>query len=180
METTVNRSMSLPMDLLQQFINPVFVETGTFDGRTVQQALDAGFRDVRSVEYNRELYSESMARFISNGRVKLWHGDSVDMLPYMLNDLRAPVTFWLDAHAQGPDTGQPHECPLIEELKIISRHQLKNHVIMIDDRRLMGCGFWSNVCESDVVWHMRYINPRYKIEYRDSLVARGDIIVAHL
>lgn len=174
------RSMTLPMDLLQKYINPVFIETGTFDGRTVQQALDAGFKDVRSVESDPVLYKTAQKRFHGDKRVKLWFGDSAQVLPEMMAGVRAPITFWLDAHKQDNHASN-NILPLLEELKMISRLKIRNdNIIMIDDRRLMGQGFWAEVCESDVVWHLRFMNPRFVIEYVDSLAARGDIILAHL
>lgn len=172
-------SMTLPNSVLQQFVTDTFVETGSYDGRTIQQALDCGFKEVRSVEVSPSWYEECKQRYGDDERVKLYLGDSIEMLPKMLEGITKPATLWLDAHIQEGAHGI-HAAPLLYEIYELSHMPVNRHIIMIDDRRLMGTdGDWSSVTERQVLMMIQTINPDYKINYYDSKAAPQDIIVAH-
>lgn len=175
-----NESMTLPNVVLQKFVSDIFIETGSYDGRTIQQALDCGFKEVRSVELNEEYYDICVFRFRNEPRVKLYRGDSVLVLPYMLADITKPVTFWLDSHIQEETVGL-YAAPVMQELGIIATLQpMRPNTIMIDDRRLMGQEWWKDVHEYDILKMLGQINHHYVIEYFDSKAAADDIIVAHV
>jgi hypothetical protein len=106
---------------------PSFIECGTGGGYSIRQAADLFDKcytiDVDSVELN-----------IPN--VTFYHGQSVDYLQSIIKNLKGYALFWLDAHYSGStpnNTGIP-ECPLIEEIKLISAYQ--ESLIIIDDARL--------------------------------------------
>jgi len=63
----------------------VFVETGTYLGDTVQIALDAGYDLVHSIEVDQEMFDHCQNRFKDNPKVKLWFGDSVDIVPNIVD-----------------------------------------------------------------------------------------------
>jgi hypothetical protein len=176
-----NTSMTLPKGTLAKYMNPVFLETGSYDGRTIQMALDVGFKEVRSIEIAKRYYDMCCMRFSGNDSVKLWHGDSLSLLAAMIADIKEPVTFWLDAHIQEGYLGQL-AVPTLKELEIIADHPIKTHTILVDDRRLMGTTgtLWQNVLEYDVIRYMRRINPNYEISYEDNNVEKDDIIVAQV
>lgn len=124
----------------------VFIETGTCMGRTVQMALDAGFKRVKSVEFSAHFYEHSVRLFNKNPKVELFLGKSVERLPEMLADLDAPAVIWLDAHVSGEASGGYQDWVekqeksdfdqnniLTRELEIIFEHR-KDHVILIDDQ----------------------------------------------
>jgi len=46
--------------LFEKYPNPVFIETGTYHGEGIQYALQAGFKNVRSVELSEPLYQMSV------------------------------------------------------------------------------------------------------------------------
>ena len=65
------------------------------------------------------------------------------MLENLIDKLlpQEPVLFYLDAHFSGGDTGGvdiDNGCPVLRELKTISKRNVKGDVIFIDDMRLMG------------------------------------------
>ena len=96
-------------------------------------------------------------------------GESSGLLPQILAAIGEPVVFWLDAHYSGGVTAKgATECPLERELQIIADHAWHNHIILIDDVRLMGSGDYPSlerVCEL-----VGRINPRYRIEVRDDML----------
>lgn len=71
--------------------------------------------------------------------LKLICGDSPKVLEDILKDINEPVCFWLDAHAGAMKYARGNEdVPLLEELDVISRHKIKEHIIAIDDAHLFG------------------------------------------
>ena len=141
------------------------------------------------------MYENCCEKFKNNSKVKLWFGDSVDIIPKIMDDLIEPATFWLDAHASGPLRGGRYApCPLVLELEAIygkkkikftnngsetyvEKSLIDSHTIMIDDRRLFGSAEWGFVQENQIMDILLKINPNYKINYLDGHQA-NDIICA--
>ena len=78
-----------------------FVETGTFEGYSVQVALDHGYEEVFSCELFPERYGKCLERFEDNDNVNLWLGDSDDAFSEMMSKVDKKSCFWLDAHGEG-------------------------------------------------------------------------------
>lgn len=187
---------NIKIEYLQKYgSGKVFVETGTYLGDTAQLALDAGFELVHTIEVDQGMYDKCYSRFKDNKNVKLWFGDSVDIIPQIVNILTEPATFWLDAHASGPLPGGRYApCPLVLELESIygkkslrltnngseiyhQKSSIDTHTIMVDDRRLLGTQEWGYVQEKQIMDLLLAINPNYKIYYLDGHQA-NDIICA--
>lgn len=149
------------------FLNPYFVETGTYAGSGIAKALAAGFAHVLSVEYDAHLFSNAQRRFKNDARVQLWRGDSSKDLWRMIQDINEPITFWLDAHIFPPLPNGGKNCPLIEELEQIKRHHIKTHTILIDDMHCAGTQSFDYLTKEDLVREILKINPRYTITYVD-------------
>jgi hypothetical protein len=176
----------LPPDLLKRYANEVFVESGTFHGEAVQTALDVGFHLVFSVEISYDLFVENKKKFAGQEKVQLYWGDSVNWLPTMINVIRRPITFWLNARGMERDNlhgwehGE-HTLPLMVELDIIKKHPIKNHIIMINRAHLIKDDpEWKGVKMDLVRYALSQINPGYRIEFEDSNYISQDILVAHL
>ena len=175
---------SLTKKVLEKYSNKYFVETGTHLGNSVQLALDCEFEKVISMEINPEKVAAVNERFsdeIASGRVVILHGDTVDVFPEALKLLDAPATFWLDAHWDDGPKGE-YLCPLPIELEEISKHSVKEHTLLIDDRRLFGVNgtTWGFTIDEDGIMELiTDINSDYKILYEDGCVA-NDIIVAKI
>jgi hypothetical protein len=113
----------------------VLVETGTYLGDTVAANLEV-FGRIYSIELSDELYENAVTRFRRCRHVKLLHGNSGEMLPDVIQEIRVPTLFWLDGHYSGYNTAKgPTETPIYEELRAIFGHPSRNHVILIDDAR---------------------------------------------
>lgn len=155
-----------------------FIETGTYLGDTVHLAVEAGYKKVHSTELNSELFSNAVKLFASNQRVQIWLGDSVDILPEILESVKTPATYWLDAHASGPlGGGKSGGSPVIDELRLIRDLGNNESTIFIDDRRLFGSAEWSGVKEEDAIALLKEINPNYNIYYLDGHT-KEDVICA--
>src|SRR6267378_1270054 len=117
-----------------------FVETGTFEGESVQRALPF-FEEIHSVELSEMYFEKAVQRFEREKNVHLHHGDSVRFLKQVQQALKEKaVLYWLDAHWCSADetAGSTSQCPVLEELDAISRLGAES-VILIDDARLFLC-----------------------------------------
>jgi hypothetical protein len=128
-----------------------FVESGTGEGAAVAQAVAAGFPIIHSIEIVDELVDAARRKFKNWPQVKIWRGDSRDVLPILLKELPGgPALFWLDGHFPGADYGlrsydsEPDvrtRLPLEDEIGIISKaRQHCRDVILIDDARVYQSG----------------------------------------
>lgn len=171
------------------------METGTYMGDTVRLAKEFGFKKIHSIEINEALYMSAKKAFEGDDSIKIWFGDSVDMIPEIMKELEGEATFWLDAHASGPLPGGRHgPSPLELELKTIcgreifkfenysakktfERRTVNTHTIFIDDRRLLGTPEWGNVSQDMILKAINIINKDYKLYYLDGHV-QEDIICA--
>lgn len=116
--------------------NEVFIETGSYTGEGIKNAIFAGYKKIYSIELVEKYHRFCKNYFKYIDWVNLYHGDSVEQLPNILNELNTSATIWLDAHYSGGDTAFVNDItPLMNELDIIKNHSIKNHVIIIDDLR---------------------------------------------
>ena len=177
---------------MKKFFRPyrdcnVFIETGSAAGDGIVAALNAGFPIVHSVEVSDYYYNICAELFERNENVFLHHGQSTDKLHKILFKINEKCVFWLDAHWCGGATGgEGYGIPIMEELKIIANHRIKNHTILIDDMRLVRArneNEWAKFPHSikDIVDFIMTINPNYVISFEDtwdSAWFREEILIA--
>ena len=120
-----------------------------------------------------------MRRFENNSRVYLYYGDSSKILYNVIESIEQPITFWLDSHWSGDDTGfGSNKYPLLLELDQISRHSIKNHTILIDDIRLLDTEW--KLGDIEIVKNkILDINSKYKLSFEDGFIP-NDIMVAEV
>jgi hypothetical protein len=116
------------------------VETGTFEGEMVRKVRRA-FASLVTIELSPELAADARRKLRPYRGITVLDGDSAEILPRVLRDLREPALFWLDGHYSGGKTARgARETPLLDELKSIAAHGVPGHVVLIDDARLLGTG----------------------------------------
>lgn len=145
--------------------NKYFIETGTFRGFGVGRALYSGlFEKIYSIELAPHLYEYCKNLLANFPNVKLYLGDSREILPQILSEIDAPATFWLDGHYSSGDTARGiTNNPILDELEAISRHFIKNHTLMIDDVKLFGTEEFDFIELETIKKKILEINPNYKI-----------------
>ena len=172
---------SLTKELLSKYPNKVFIETGTQYGNGIDVALECGFEKIFSIDIDSKYYfmaQEKYQKEIEEGRVKLFLGDTATTFNTILNQVYDRATFWLDAHADAGIIGKT-TCPVIYELEYIANHYIKNHTLLIDDRRMFGHYWGVGTSEKDVIDAVKNINPDYSISYADGCEP-NDIIIAYV
>lgn len=174
----------MPIHIIEKYTD-IFVETGTFWGNGIQVAVEAGYKKIISIEIYKKYFDIGTQRFINNPDVKVVMGDSALILGDVIKDILEPITFWLDGHCSGEGTGIGIKFyPLMEELKHIKNHSIKNHVIMIDDIRLWKA--YDEELNINMVSKMLLeINPNYLLYTMDGILDDGtllpdDILIAKI
>jgi len=164
-----------------KYKNKYFIETGSYVGDGIQQALDVGFDNIISIELSDKYFRICQNKFKDNSKVIVIKGESFKMLPELINKIEEPITFWLDGHHSCGDTALgEYWSPLMQELKVIKKHKIKTHTILIDDMRCWEKpnkvhGFYSE----DIHKILKEINPDYELTYEFG-IQKDDILAAHI
>lgn len=160
---------SIILEYSKKFRLKVLIETGTYYGGTIK-ALKNYFKKIYSIELNDSLYMSAKSEFQNNINVFLLKGDSSEILPELLKELKEPCIFWLDAHYSGGPTSRGNKyTPILEELKAISVNSIFKNVLLIDDARLFnGTGDYPTLGD------LRYFTNKYF--YGSTLEIKDDII----
>lgn len=115
----------------------VFVETGTFEGRSAE-LVRPFFEKIYTVELSEQYYRKACEKFAGDPGVELFQGDSAHALAALAPKLaHVPVLYWLDAHwcVAEQTAGEKSQCPMLRELEAIG-HLNDQSAIIIDDARL--------------------------------------------
>jgi len=119
-----------------KFSAEIFIETGTYYGAMIL-GTKYFFNQIYSIELDKDLYLKAKKLFRKYDNIHILQGDSSKVLPELLNKIKKPCLFWLDGHYSGGITAKGDLItPILNELKSIFSHQIKDHVILIDDARL--------------------------------------------
>jgi hypothetical protein len=169
---------------LFKYTNEYFVETGTFQGDTLEMARASNkYNTLFSMELSDVFHKRCFDRFATNTNVTVFKGNSRYDLFQIIKSIDKEITFWLDSHWSGghADIGCDPElkCPILYELDQIKHHHIKTHTIMVDDIRLMD-GSHFLVTKDEIVKKILEINPEYTIEYYNDECADGDVLVAYI
>lgn len=163
-----------------KYPNKYFIESGSFQGSGIQMALDCGFKTIYSIEITDHYYQLCRNRFKNNANVKILQGNSINVLPKILESIDSPATFWLDGHYSWGDTGRGDtNTPILEELEAIGKHHIKTHTILIDDVRQFGTVEFDFIEIDEIKNQILKINPSYIITFEDGAIS-GDVLVARV
>jgi hypothetical protein len=171
---------STTLNVFENHLNPVLIETGTYFGDGIAMALQVGFKEVHSIELSPYFFKLSSDRFKGNPAVHLYQGDSSVKLKEVLKNIDQRATFWLDGHfSEGITAKGATRSPILQELAAIAEHPIKNHTILIDDIRQLGTIHFDYVELIDLVEALMKINPDYRLSFEDGFVP-NDILVAEI
>jgi hypothetical protein len=141
-------------DYAQRYGLRVLVETGTYYGEMVQ-AMKGRFTEIHSVEFDPALAQRAKTKFARWPHIHILEGDSQKVVPELLQSLKEPTLFWLDAGYYGWAGLHGNEKRLTSEIEAVLSHSIRNrstlggsissgstasnpaqqHVILMDDAR---------------------------------------------
>jgi hypothetical protein len=176
----------------QKYNCNIYFETGLWnvarEETSLCQALRLGFDKCASVEINGDFIDIARLKFgneINQNKLKLYEGDSKKLAEY-LEDLSPTdddrILFFLDSHGSG------YGCPLIEELESIKNLNRKDHIIMIDDVRIIRDCVWGDPkyqqyrgggFEPILKEKIKEINKDYQFDYLKGY-QDNDVLVCYL
>lgn len=151
----------------------VFVESGTLEGDGIQAALDAGFKEIISLDIDEEMVAKAHKRFANNNRVHIYYNDSVvwfQSSPPIIRSNRC--LYWLDAHFPGATNNNelylnPENTTVRELKQLIKIPRITESVIILDDLWLYEDG--------EYAWGS-YINHLRKIGLDTRNIVKENII----
>lgn len=133
----------------------IFVETGTFQGDSVELVKPL-FQEIHTCELSPELHQKACSRFEGIKGIHCHLGPSEQSLQKISRELQgSPVLYWLDAHwcAAENTAGEESQCPLLEELDAITPLHADSVVWIDDARYLMSPPPKPHVCKGWPKWH---------------------------
>jgi len=112
-----------------------FVETGTYLGSMVEHIAKTGVECI-TIEIDDEIHRRAVDMLKRKKNISCLKGDSAVVLPEVLKTIDRPAVFWLDGHYSGGFTGKAEiDTPVSAELQMVLDHNVKGHIILIDDAR---------------------------------------------
>lgn len=162
-----NRINQIVFEYLHRFSIDTFVETGTYGGGGVCNAMPQA-KEIYSIELDNERYLNAQRQFARFSNVHIIHGDSGKVLPEIMPKLSGRCLFWLDAHYGDDEAlGEPRT-PIIDELKCVLKYP-HEYIILIDDARLYtGQGGWPALKIIETIILESY--PDCSVEIKDDII----------
>lgn len=164
---------SLTEEILKDFQTSFFFETGTNIGSGIKIAKTFSYKKIFSVDIEEHYVVEARKKFKEDDRIQIFHGDSREILKRECPKISEKTTFYLDGHYF-------FDIPLVEELEAISTSPFKEHVILIDDCRMLDTDSWSFTERKKIVEMIKKINNEYQISYRNTINGINDLMVAEI
>jgi hypothetical protein len=124
-------------DYADRFAIRTLIETGTYFGEMIEKTKDY-FKRIYSIELDETLFKLATNKFSRFSHISIIHGNSTNLLPELLGEIRERSIFWLDAHYTGGFTEKNDPEMILNELTHILTHPILGHVILIDDARLFS------------------------------------------
>jgi len=154
----------------------ILIESGTWKGDFCEKVKN-DYQEIHTIEIIEELYNKATERFKNDAHITCHFGNSPEILSKILANINEPATFWLDAHYSYGNQPNDTRAPLIQELDVIAKHTIKQHMIMIDDIRLFH-EYGTSVAEVSNI--LRSINNNYIIKQYPGFKGLNDVLVARV
>jgi hypothetical protein len=174
-----------------------YFETGLWDPIQLDisswKAVESNFDTVHCIELRQDFVTKGNVLFkeyIDDGKYFLYNDDSVnmkkylDMHPFFNTD---KTVFFLDAHVDNSNIKDfTKKCPLLEELTAIKSLSFNEHVILIDDLRILKNKFpWNEQSYGDINFLetiqeiILSINPNYQFATLNGVI-ENDVLCAYI
>jgi hypothetical protein len=177
-------------EIRRKFECNYFFETGLYMGKGSKVALECKFEKCFCIEIRKDLVENGKEVFheeIKEGRYHIYHDDSSNIKKYIKNDVfeKGRTIFFLDAHVDNSNIKNfIRRCPLFDELEAIKSLERNDHIILIDDLRILSKpNPWgeTNYGEINYVENLKkqllQINKEYKFDLLNGHI-EDDVLMA--
>jgi len=161
---------SLSYEVLKKYSSDYFIETGCNTGLGIENAIKVGFKEIISLDIEERFVNICKNKFSSQKNINVYQADSSKDLFNIIENINDQITFWLDGHGY-------YSVPLLSELRQIKLHNRNDHILLIDDMRMLGTEYWNYLSRDEIINLIYAINKDYKISYEHSPNADNDIMV---
>jgi hypothetical protein len=180
--------------LRQQHDCEVYFETGLYDPRekvSIRDAINSTFKKIFSVEIRKDwvdMANEIFTQEITGGRLQLINDDSNFISKHLGDaDFQMKTMFFFDAHVDNANIHTHiNQCPLLNELTALKGLSRKDHVILVDDLRILKTPFpwnersYGNLNFIDKIKELILeINPKYVFSSLDGHI-KDDVLIAYI
>lgn len=153
----------------KQYKCEILIETGTYLGDTVFSQKE-NFKRIISIELSDKLHKAAERRFRKYAHINILKGNSGDLLPFIMPDIKERSLLWLDGHFSGGATARGEkESPIFRELDAVFSNNNLLHIILIDDARLF-VGKRDYPTFDELKDYVRTKNPDYKISVETDII----------
>ena len=133
----------------------ICLETGTYLGDSAKR-MSVYFKEVHTIEIIDSIYEKAKTNLKKLENITCYLGDSLDLLPELLQKMPYPLFFYIDAHSSSYNGTNTNETvPVIKELEIINKYHPYNDIILIDDLVLFGekkyYADWSDISVNNIL-----------------------------
>ena len=177
----------------------VYLETGMYNPEDLTVSLNQAMvcealQKVYSIELRTDWVNNALKKYkkeIEEHRLRVIEDDSNNLLAHIKGNgdfTRDKTLFYLDAHVDGAweQSGRPfvNRCPVFNELRAIQQLPRKDHVICVDDVRILKNpspwfeeSFGKVNFIEEIKSQILTINPEYQFVYLDGVIP-GDVLCA--
>ena len=183
------------LEKLEKPVNALITsETGLFNPQcevSLKEQLGPDLRRYIQLKFVRNRFDNGFKIFkkqIDEGRCQIYHDDSSIMSKYLNGpEFKNKTLFFLAAHVDSDNiTHYKKKCPLFDELEAISKLDRKDHVICVDDVRILKQAFpWGETSYGDLDFleqikeKILTINTNYKFNFLKGHVPE-DVLIAYI
>lgn len=176
----------------------IYLETGLYklsEKSSITKALDCKFDKVYSIELEKkwiDYATPQLSNYINDNKCILINDDSANLEKHIVNNKdfnEERAIFFLDAHVDNAEIKTPHrfKCPVIAELQAINKLKRNDHIICIDDIRIIKdsspWGVWGETSYKnfyeEMIQQLKKINIDYKFDFLKGVV-ENDVLIAYI
>ncbi len=165
--------------LINKFGVKSIVETGTAEGKSTLE-MSSMVNNVYTIEINEKSYNVAQERLNKSKNIKMYLGNSPEVLRSIIEEIEYPALFYLDAHWFD-------YWPILDELKVISQSKNANEcLIFIHDFAVPNKSFGYDIYKNQpldinyVKEKLYEINKSFKYYYnKKALGKKRGVLYAH-
>lgn len=168
--------------------NNVFVCVGIYSCVNLARAFNANYRTVHGIDEDEVLVKHARTIFphdINENRFRITdyhiHDGDLETFEQIINSISAPMTIFLGNHC--PEYDKPVYNNVLEQLDVIKRHPLNNHVVCIDYIHHAGTPAFGNITLEQIKAKLHEINPDYRCAFEQGGIVESEknaILVAYI